>query len=75
MRLAFLLYKYFPYGGMQRDFLQFVQALQGRGHEARVYCFTWQGEHAPHIDLRLVPQVSGSSRRRGERYLQWEART
>lgn len=71
MRLAFLLYKYFPYGGMQRDFLQFVQALQGRGHEARVYCFTWQGEHAPHVDLRLVPQVSGSSRRRGERYLQW----
>ena len=33
MRLAFALYKYFPYGGLQRDFAAFVSELLGRGHE------------------------------------------
>lgn len=69
MELAFLLYKYFPYGGMQRDFLRFLRALQRRGHRARVYCMSWQGEPAEGIDLRLLPAALGSSQRRGQRFL------
>ena len=32
MRLAFLLFKYFPYGGLQRDCARLVIELQQRGH-------------------------------------------
>ena len=37
MQLAFLLYKYFPYGGMQRDFRRFIEECQARGHQCRIY--------------------------------------
>jgi UDP-glucose:(heptosyl)LPS alpha-1,3-glucosyltransferase len=32
MRLAFVLYKYFPYGGLQRDALRIARACAARGH-------------------------------------------
>ena len=32
MRIAFCLFKYFPYGGMQRDALRIARLLLARGH-------------------------------------------
>jgi len=74
MRFAFLLYKYFPYGGMQRDFRRFVQECQARGHAVRVYCIDWQGEHLADVDLRLVPVRGLSNYQRNERFLDWVER-
>lgn len=37
MKLAFCLFKYFPYGGLQRDFLQIAKTCEARGHEIHVY--------------------------------------
>jgi UDP-glucose:(heptosyl)LPS alpha-1,3-glucosyltransferase len=71
MTLAFLLYKYFPYGGMQRDFKRFVQESQKRGHHCRIYYISWQGEHLPGADLRQVPVSALTSHRRNSRYLHW----
>ena len=71
MRLAFLLYKYFPYGGLQRDFARFVVELQRRGHHCRVYCGLWQGELLPAVELRIAPASRGSNVRRNERFQQW----
>jgi UDP-glucose:(heptosyl)LPS alpha-1,3-glucosyltransferase len=71
MRLAFLIYKYFPYGGLQRDFVRFVLELQRRGHDCRVYCTAWQGATLPAVELRIAPAVAGSNVRRNEHFLQW----
>ena len=71
MRIAFLLYKYFPYGGMQRDFLRFVEEVQQRGHQCRVYTISWQGEPLAGVDLRRVPVSARSNYRRDERFLRW----
>ena len=71
MRLAFLLYKYFPYGGMQRDFRRFVEEVQARGHYCRIYCIDWQGEEIPGAELRKVPASAASNHRRNERFLAW----
>ena len=54
MKIAFLLYKYFPYGGMQRDFRRFVEETQARGHDCRVYYYSWQGEPIAGAELRQV---------------------
>ena len=37
MQLAFVLYKYFPFGGLQRDFMRIALECQKRGHQIRVY--------------------------------------
>lgn len=71
MRLAFLLYKYFPYGGMQRDFKRFVEEVQLRGHHCRVYYISWQGEQLAGVDLREVPVSALSNQRRNARYYDW----
>jgi UDP-glucose:(heptosyl)LPS alpha-1,3-glucosyltransferase len=71
MRLAFLLYKYFPYGGLQRDFARLVAELQQRGHHCRVYCTSWEGAYLPGLDLHLAPASAGSNVRRNERFLRW----
>ena len=52
---AFCLYKYFPFGGLQRDFLRIARLCHERGHQIRVYTLSWQGEIPNFIDLRLVP--------------------
>ncbi|MGE3296245.1 MAG: glycosyltransferase family 4 protein [Porticoccaceae bacterium] len=52
MDLALCLYKYFPYGGLQRDFLRIARACQARGHHVRVYVLSWDGE--PPTDLEVV---------------------
>ena len=44
MKVALCLFKYFPYGGLQRDFLRIAKELKARGHEIRVYVQSWQGE-------------------------------
>ncbi len=71
MKLAFLLYKYFPYGGMQRDFRRFVEECQQRGHQCRVYYHSWQGEPLADADLRQVPVSAMSNHRRNVLYRDW----
>lgn len=44
MKLAFCLFKYFPYGGLQRDFLRIASECVRRGHEVHVYTQQWEGE-------------------------------
>lgn len=71
VRLAFLIYKYFPYGGLQRDCARMLAVLKGRGHHCRVYCTAWQGAELPGVDLRIAPDTRGSNVRRNERFLSW----
>lgn len=74
MQLAFLLYKYFPYGGMQRDFRRFVEETQQRGHQCRIYYISWQGEEIPGAQLCQVPVSAASNHRRNERFTDWVQR-
>ena len=70
MRLALLLFKYFPYGGLQRDFLGIARALQQRGCECRVYCLDWQGEPLAGVDLRRVQARGLTNHARYRRFLE-----
>ncbi|UYM17974.1 glycosyltransferase family 4 protein [Endozoicomonas euniceicola] len=63
MILAFALFKYFPFGGLQRDFLRIALECQKRGHEIRVYTTSWLGDRPEGVDIKILP-VSGSSNHR-----------
>ena len=45
MKIAICLYKYFPFGGLQRDFLRIAEVLVKRGHEVRVYTREWNADN------------------------------
>ena len=71
MQLAFCLYKYFPFGGLQRDFLRIATACQVRGHAIRVYALSWDGEVPAGFDVVLVPVRALSNVRRYARFSAW----
>jgi UDP-glucose:(heptosyl)LPS alpha-1,3-glucosyltransferase len=55
MKLAFCIFKYFPYGGLERDFLRILTACQQHNHEIHVYTMNWQGEISPGVQVTIVP--------------------
>jgi UDP-glucose:(heptosyl)LPS alpha-1,3-glucosyltransferase len=61
MRICFLIYSYFPFGGQQRDFMRVVQECRKRGHDVDVFAFRWQGEVPEGVRWHQVP-VRGLSR-------------
>jgi len=52
VKLAFALFHYFPYGGLERDMLAVARVCQSRSHEVTIYCGGWQGEKS--ADMRIV---------------------
>lgn len=71
MQLAFLLYKYFPFGGLQRDFVRIAQECQCRGHAIRVYALSWEGEVPEGFELVTVPVKSLLNHRRYAKFTRW----
>jgi len=43
MKLAFILSRYFPYGGLQRNFLRIAERCRDAGHRVVVFTLDWQG--------------------------------
>lgn len=74
MQLAFCLYKYFPFGGLQRDFLRIALACQARGHGIRVYTLEWNGYTPEGFEVVRVPVKAWSNARRYARMSAWMAR-
>ena len=58
--LAFTLFRYFPFGGLQRDFMRIAQACRSRGFQILVYCISWQGSKPEGFEILEVP-VAGVS--------------
>ncbi|MDR0634465.1 MAG: glycosyltransferase family 4 protein [Azoarcus sp.] len=73
MQLAFCLYKYFPFGGLQRDFLRIALACQARGHDIRVYTLEWRGDIPAGFDLVQVPARAWLNHRRYRKFSAWVA--
>jgi len=55
MRLAFCLFKYYPYGGLERDFLRIAKICLSHGHSVHVYTMKWEGEIPDNFSLTLIP--------------------
>ncbi|AJE20191.1 glycosyltransferase family 4 protein [Azotobacter chroococcum] len=71
MQLAFILYKYFPFGGLQRDFLRIALECQQRGHAIRVYSMFWEGEIPAGFEVLIAPVKALFNHARNERFTAW----
>jgi UDP-glucose:(heptosyl)LPS alpha-1,3-glucosyltransferase len=54
MKLVFAIFKYFPFGGLQGDFLRIATECRKRGHEIIVYTQSWDGPVPEGFDIRLI---------------------
>lgn len=53
MKFAFVIFKYFPYGGAQRDMLRIARECVARGHSVTIYTGQWHGER-PEEAVKVV---------------------
>lgn len=71
MLIALCLFKYFPYGGLQRDFMAIGKELHKRGHKVRVYTRTWQGEKPEEFEIILTPVRAFTNHGANVKYYHW----
>lgn len=61
MRFAFAIFKYFPYGGIQRDLMKFVGECEKRGHHVKIFCLRWEAPPPENLDVEVIP-IEGFTR-------------
>jgi UDP-glucose:(heptosyl)LPS alpha-1,3-glucosyltransferase len=64
MKLAFCLFRYFPFGGLQRDFLNIAKICFDRGHSVSVFTMDWQGALPGGMDVSVLPAQGLTNHRR-----------
>lgn len=69
MKLAFSLFRYFPFGGIQRDFLRIAEICADRGHELHLYTMRWDGPaaHFP-LNVHLIPVTARRNHKKYEQF-------
>lgn len=71
MLIACCLYKYFPYGGLQRDFVRIAKEVEKRGHSIRVYVQEWSGAKPQSFEIIEVPVSSRTNHGQGKQFVEW----
>ena len=65
MQLAFLIFKYFPYGGVQRDMLRIAEDCAKSGHQVTIYTGEWRADlPAENINVRILKGAGWSNHQR-----------
>ena len=60
MHIAFAIYKFFPFGGLQRSFRIICEEAVSRGHQVTIYTTSWQGDKIKGAALNIL-KVRGFS--------------
>ncbi len=55
MKLAFVVFKYKPFGGMQKNLFQIARACEKKGHDITVFCESLTGELPDSWHVRRLP--------------------
>src|SRR3989339_177979 len=69
MKLAFCLFTYFPYGGLERNFLKISMECLARGHSLDIFAMNWEGENQTKATVTLVPYRGQSNHRQVASYV------
>ncbi len=69
MKLAFLINNYYPYGGMEKNFLRIVKACLTEGFDLHIFTMSWQGEKPEGATLTLVPFTGWSNHGRARSFV------
>ena len=71
MNAAFVIYRYFPHGGVQKEMEKMVREFLTRGHKVTIFAGEWQG---PRIPLSTLEILKPHGLTRSERIANFELR-
>lgn len=70
MKLAVCLYKFFPFGGLERDFLRIMTMCRDRGYQIDVYIMQWQGDIPEGFNVHIIKPQGWSNHRKVASYIE-----
>ena len=68
-KLALVLYKYFPYGGLQKDFMEIAKELLSRGNSLKVYTRSWEGEIPDDLEIIQLGETGISNYSKNKKFI------
>lgn len=68
MKIAMTIFKYFPYGGLQRDFLRMARECVERGHRVTAFAGEWNGEKPDWLEVRIIALKKWSNHSRAAEF-------
>ena len=68
MDIAMAIFKYFPFGGIQNDFMRIAEVAARRGHRITVYAYDWKGPVPDFLELKLFHVRSFTNHRKAEEF-------
>lgn len=71
MKLAFCIFRFFPHGGLSRDFMRIATACAKRGHDVRAYARRWDAPAPDSIEMVAVPAGGMTNPTRNRRFASW----
>lgn len=71
LKLGFLLFDYFPFGGLQRDCLAIARLCVERGHAATIFTQSWTGEKPSAVQIELFGHHGLTNTLRNRNWLRW----
>lgn len=74
MRLAFCIFRYFPHGGLSRDFARMAAECSRRGHSVRAYALRWEAPPPRGVQAITVPARGLTGPARYRRFARWAGR-
>jgi UDP-glucose:(heptosyl)LPS alpha-1,3-glucosyltransferase len=69
MKFAFIIFKYFPFGGMQRDMLRTANELVKRGHAVEIFTLSWQSDVPADIKVHVLLQAGWFNYQRYQKFI------
>ena len=70
MHIAMAIFKYFPFGGIQNDFMRIVEAAHRRGHRITAFAYDWKGPVPEYLDLKLFRLRAFTNHRKAEEFFE-----
>jgi len=64
MHFGFVIFRYFPFGGLQRDMLSFARTCIKKGHELTIFTREWIGDRPEKIKIIEIPSRAIKSRKK-----------
>ncbi len=71
MKVAFALYKYFPYGGLQRNMLTIATACLAKGFQVTIYTGGWEGPRPDQIEIKIFNSRQRTNHQRNIKFSRW----
>jgi UDP-glucose:(heptosyl)LPS alpha-1,3-glucosyltransferase len=70
MKFVFVIFKYFPYGGVQRDMLRIAQDCLVLGHEVTIFTGQWQGKKPDNVKVVICESKGWLNHQKHENLIQ-----